>query len=38
MDVAAENATVLPRLGSPRMKLRVHASQTEEMSVHRIQE
>src|SRR6267154_1959195 len=28
MDVAAENATELPRLGRPRMKLNVHASQT----------
>lgn len=28
MDVAAEKATVLPRLGSPRMKLSVHASHT----------
>ena len=31
MDVAAANATELPRLGSPRMKLRVHASQTTEI-------
>ena len=28
MLVAAENATSLPRLGSPRIKLSVHASQT----------
>jgi hypothetical protein len=28
MDVAAENATELPRLGRPRMKLNVHASHT----------
>ena len=28
MDVAAENATSLPKLGRPRMKLRVQASQT----------
>lgn len=28
MDVAAENATELPRLGSPRQKLRVQASHT----------
>ena len=28
MDVAAENATELPRLGRPRMKLKEHASQT----------
>ena len=29
MDVAAEKATELPRLGSARMKLSVQASQTE---------
>jgi hypothetical protein len=29
MDVAAEKATELPRLGKPRMKLNVHASHTE---------
>jgi hypothetical protein len=28
MEVAAENATELPKLGRPRMKLSVHASQT----------
>jgi hypothetical protein len=28
MDVAAEKATELHRLGSPRMKLNVHASHT----------
>lgn len=28
MLVAAENATLLPKLGNPRMKLRVHASHT----------
>ena len=28
MDVAAEKATELPRLGKPRMKLNVHASHT----------
>ena len=28
MEVAAENATELPRLGRPRMKLNEHASQT----------
>lgn len=28
IDVAAANATELPKLGSPRMKLRVQASQT----------
>jgi hypothetical protein len=28
MDVAAENATELPRLGKPSMKLNVHASHT----------
>ena len=27
--VAAENATELPRLGRPRMKLNVHASHTD---------
>lgn len=31
IDVAAANATELPRLGSPRMKLKVHASQTTEI-------
>src|SRR5579863_5594501 len=29
MDVAAEKATELPRLGKPRMKLNIHASQTD---------
>jgi hypothetical protein len=29
MDVAAEKATELPRLGKPRMKLNVHASHTD---------
>ena len=28
IEVAAANATELPRLGKPRMKLRVHASHT----------
>lgn len=28
IDVAAANATELPRLGRPRMKLKVHASHT----------
>jgi hypothetical protein len=28
--VAAENATALPRLGKPKIKLRVQANQTEE--------
>lgn len=28
IDVAAEKATALPRLGKPRIKLNVHASQT----------
>jgi len=28
MDVAAENATELPKLGKPRMKLNAHTSQT----------
>jgi hypothetical protein len=28
MDVAAEKATELPRLGKPRMKLNAHASHT----------
>ena len=28
MDVAAEKATALPKLGNPRQKLRVHASHT----------
>ena len=29
IDVAAENATELPKLGRPRQKLRKHASHTE---------
>jgi hypothetical protein len=29
MDVAAEKATELPRLGKPRIKLNVHASHTD---------
>jgi hypothetical protein len=29
MEVAAEKATELPRLGKPRMKLNVHASHTD---------
>ena len=29
MEVAAAKATLLPKLGKPRMKLNVHASQTE---------
>jgi hypothetical protein len=33
MEVAAEKATVLPRLGSPRQKLKKHASQTDSDSV-----
>ena len=28
MDVAAEKATELPKLGRPRMKLNAHTSQT----------
>jgi hypothetical protein len=28
VDIAAEKATELPRLGKPRMKLNVHESQT----------
>ena len=30
MEVAAEKATELPRLGKPRMKLNVHASHTDQ--------
>ena len=30
MDVAAENATELPRLGKPRIKLNVQANHTDE--------
>jgi hypothetical protein len=32
MDVAAENATELPRLGKPRIKLIVQANHTDENS------
>ena len=32
MDVAAENATELPRLGKPRIKLIVQANHTDEES------
>jgi len=32
MDVAAENATELPRLGKPRIKLIVQANHTDEKS------
>ena len=32
MDVAAENATELPRLGKPRIKLNVQANHTDEES------
>lgn len=34
MEVAAENATVLPRLGRPRQKLKKHASHTAVRSVN----
>jgi hypothetical protein len=33
MLVAAEKATELPRLGKPKMKLRVQASQTDKQGV-----
>ena len=33
IEVAAANATELPRLGKPKMKLRVHASHTSRRQV-----
>jgi hypothetical protein len=35
MEVAAAKATLLPKLGRPRMKLKVHASQTAKKTVIR---